>query len=219
MTLPGSKSITNRALLLAALAEGPSTLGRPLLARDTMLMIRALRGLGTQIEVDEEVVTVVPNVLTGPAAVDCGLAGTVMRFVPPVASLAEGRIDFDGDPQARVRPMGEILSALRSLGVDVTPDTSHLPFTINGYGSVEGGVVTVDASSSSQFVSALLLAAPRFEHGIDIRHEGKPVPSLPHIDMTVAHASASWRRGRRQRAEPMAGDSWAHRRRRRGDRA
>jgi 3-phosphoshikimate 1-carboxyvinyltransferase len=149
-------------------------------------MVRALQGLGTQIDVDSGNLCVIPQPLRGPAAIDCGLAGTVMRFVPPVASLADGRIDFDGDPQARVRPMGQILSALMSLGVEITSEASTLPFTIAGHGLVEGGIVTIDASSSSQFVSALLLAAPRFEQGIDVRHEGKPVPSLPHIEMTVA---------------------------------
>jgi 3-phosphoshikimate 1-carboxyvinyltransferase len=174
---PGSKSITNRALLLAALADGPSTLAQPLLARDTRLMIEALRGLGTQVSVSTDNVVVGPRPLRGPAAVDCGLAGTVMRFVPPVASLAEGRVEFDGDPRARERPMGQILTALRTLGVTIDADAASLPFAITGCGSVEGGIVTIDASSSSQFVSALMLAAPRFAQGIDIRHEGKPVPS------------------------------------------
>lgn len=186
VTLPGSKSITNRALLLAALAEGPSRLVRPLLARDTRLMVQALQRLGTVIEVADDSVTVEPHALSGPASVDCGLAGTVMRFVPPVAALADGPVEFDGDPRARERPMDQILDALRTLGVAIDPEATTLPFRIDGVGGVEGGTVTIDASSSSQFVSALLLAAPRFERGIDVRHDGKPVPSLPHIDMTVA---------------------------------
>jgi len=186
VVVPGSKSITNRALLLAALAGAPSTLGRALLARDTRLMASALTALGTAVEIEADQVRVTPAPLRGPASVDCGLAGTVMRFVPPVAALADGRVDFDGDPRARERPMGAILDALRQLGVGISPTATGLPFGIDGSGAVAGGVVEVDASSSSQFVSALLLAAPRYDRGIDIRHEGKPVPSLPHIEMTVA---------------------------------
>ena len=107
-----------------------------------------------------------------------------MRFVPPVAALSTGRIAFDGDAHMRNRPVGEVLTALRGLGVTVNGDA--LPFTIIGSGSVPGGTVVIDASASSQFISALLLAAPRFERGVDVRHDGKPVPSLPHLEMTVA---------------------------------
>jgi 3-phosphoshikimate 1-carboxyvinyltransferase len=184
--LPGSKSITNRALLLAALATSPSTLHRPLVARDTALMAQALRSLGVAIEATPEAMTVHPETLRGPATVDCGLAGTVMRFVPPVAALAAGTIAFDGDPRARMRPMGEMLAALRTLGADLDPGVVSLPFEIRGVGRVRGGAVSLDASSSSQFVSALLLAAARYDDGVDVRHDGKPVPSLPHIAMTVA---------------------------------
>jgi 3-phosphoshikimate 1-carboxyvinyltransferase len=115
VTLPGSKSITNRALVLAALAADPSRIERPLLARDTRLMIDALRALGVEVVESGESVTVTPGPLSGPAQIDCGLAGTVMRFVPPVAALADGTIEFDGDPRARERPMTEVLNALRSL--------------------------------------------------------------------------------------------------------
>lgn len=184
--VPGSKSLTNRALLLAALADEPSTITRPLFARDTRLMMAALSDLGIGVVHGDDAVTVTPAPLTGPARVDCGLAGTVMRFVPPVAALATGPVSFDGDPRARERPMGAILDALRSLGVDLDTATSSLPFTLRGRGAVDGGVVTVDASSSSQFVSALLLAGARYDKGVDVRHDGKPVPSQPHIDMTVA---------------------------------
>jgi 3-phosphoshikimate 1-carboxyvinyltransferase len=186
LSIPGSKSITNRALILAALAEGPSTIARPLIARDTRLMIDALTALGvTTADSVDDAVRVVPGPLSGPAQVDCGLAGTVMRFVPPVAGLADGAVGFDGDPRARERPMTEILRALRTLGISVDADADALPFTVEGRGAVEGGEVTIDASSSSQFVSALLLASPRYERGIDVRHDGKPVPSMPHIAMTV----------------------------------
>jgi 3-phosphoshikimate 1-carboxyvinyltransferase len=188
VTVPGSKSITNRALLLAAIADQPSSIARPLLARDTRLMITALRSLGVGVDLDEDEtsVTVTPAPLAGPAQVDCGLAGTVMRFVPPVAALATGPVSFDGDPRARERPMGEILGALRSLGVRMEPGAASLPFTLEGVGAVSGGVVTIDASASSQFVSALLLAGARYDEGVDVRHDGKPVPSLPHIAMTTA---------------------------------
>jgi 3-phosphoshikimate 1-carboxyvinyltransferase len=186
VTVPGSKSITNRALLLAAIADGPSTITRPLIARDTRLMIGALQALGVEVVVGEDSVAVTPGPLAGPASIDCGLAGTVMRFVPPVAALASGAVSFDGDPRARERPMGEVLGALRSLGVRIDPDATSLPFTLDGTGKVTGGVVTIDASASSQFVSALLLAGARYDQGVDVRHDGKPVPSLPHIAMTTA---------------------------------
>ncbi len=184
--VPGSKSITNRALVLASLADQPSTITRPLLARDTRLMVAALSALGVGIDEEPGSLVVTPGQLQGPADIDCGLAGTVMRFMPPVAALANGTVSFDGDPRARERPMGVILDALRALGVDVDPQAAGLPFNLTGTGVVEGGVVTIDASASSQFVSALLLAAARYERGIDIRHDGKPVPSQPHIAMTVA---------------------------------
>ncbi len=125
--------------------------------------------------------------MSADAVVDCGLAGTVMRFVPPVAGLATGRVDFDGDPHMRPRPVGEVLTALAALGIRVEDGgRGALPFTVVGAGAVPGGTVVIDASASSQFVSALLLAGSRYERGVDVRHDGKPVPSLPHIEMTVA---------------------------------
>jgi 3-phosphoshikimate 1-carboxyvinyltransferase len=184
VSLPGSKSMTNRALVLAALADGPSVVRRPLRSRDTTLMATGLRALGCGIDDARDDWTVTPAPLRGPASVDCGLAGTVMRFLPPVAGLATGRVDFDGDPHMRNRPVGEVLAALRALGVRVEGDA--LPFAVRGEGGVPGGTVVIDASASSQFVSALLLAGARFERGVDVRHDGKPVPSLPHIEMTVA---------------------------------
>ncbi|MGH3484995.1 MAG: 3-phosphoshikimate 1-carboxyvinyltransferase [Nocardioidaceae bacterium] len=184
--LPGSKSLTNRALVLAALADGPSILGGPLLARDTWLMSDALRALGVALETVEGGWRVTPAALRGPASVDCGLAGTVMRFLPPVAALADGAVDFDGDLRARERPMDAILDALRGVGVEIDDKgRGTLPFRVVGAGQVAGGIVTIDASASSQYVSGLLLAAARYRDGIDLRHDGKPVPSLPHIEMTV----------------------------------
>ena len=184
--LPGSKSLTNRELVLAALADGPSVIGRALRSRDTELMAAALTALGSHVDTTGPDWTVTPGALTGDTDVDCGLAGTVMRFVPPVAALADGVVRFDGDPHARTRPMAEVLGALRSLGVLVDDEgRGTLPFAIAGAGSVPGGVVEIDASASSQFISALLLAGPAYDDGVDVRHVGKPVPSLPHIEMTV----------------------------------
>lgn len=190
VSLPGSKSLTNRALVLAALADGPSVIERPLWSRDTTLMVEALRTLGVRVDDDGPAWTVVPaewSTHRPPADVACGLAGTVMRFVPPVAALTAGQVTFDGDPHARTRPMVTVIAALRDLGVDVDDGgRGTLPFALTGVGSVRGGVVTIDASASSQFVSALLLAGARYDHGVDVRHVGKPVPSMPHIDMTVS---------------------------------
>ncbi|MEU0268550.1 3-phosphoshikimate 1-carboxyvinyltransferase [Nocardioides sp. NPDC006303] len=184
VSLPGSKSLTNRALVLASIADGPSAVRRALRSRDTLLMAAALTSLGSQVDTSGDDWVVTPGAFGADAEVDCGLAGTVMRFVPPVAALSTGTVAFDGDPHMRKRPVGEVLRALRDLGVDIEGD--GLPFTIQGQGVVPGATVVVDASASSQFISALLLAGARYEQGVDVRHEGKPVPSLPHIDMTVA---------------------------------
>ena len=189
--IPGSKSATNRALVLAALAHGPSTITGALAARDTRLMAEALVRLGVGLEesgpdaVGNVAWTVMPGAMHGPAAIDVGLAGTVMRFLPPLAALATGRIDLDGDPRARERPLGPMLDALRSLGLAVTDAGGYLPITIEGSGSVRGGTVDIDASASSQFVSGLLLSAARFDEGLTLRHTGRSLPSLPHIAMTL----------------------------------
>lgn len=184
--VPGSKSLTNRFLVLAAIADGPGKLRGALRGRDTDLMAAALRSLGTSVVEGDRPSTweVTPGPLRGPATVDCGLAGTVMRFVPPVAALADGDVHFDGDPGARVRPMAPVLNALRGLGVRIS-EGDALPFTVTGRGRVRGGSVDVDASASSQFVSGLLLAAARFDQGLTLRHVGPSLPSLPHIEMTV----------------------------------
>ena len=181
--VPGSKSMTNRAYILSALASGPSTITGALRSRDTDLMEAALQAMGTGIRRDGATIHVTPGPLRS-AEVDCGLAGTVMRFVPPVAAFAEGPVLFDGDAHARTRPMATILEALRALGVNVTGES--LPFTVHGTGGAVGGPVDIDASGSSQFVSGLLLSAPRFDRGVHIRHTGDTLPSMPHIDMTVA---------------------------------
>ncbi|GAA0967864.1 3-phosphoshikimate 1-carboxyvinyltransferase [Nocardioides aquaticus] len=187
VSLPGSKSLTNRALLLASVAEGPSVVRRALRSRDTLLMATALTGLGSQVDTTGEDWVVTPAAFAGDTDVDCGLAGTVMRFVPPVAGLSTGTVAFDGDPHMRNRPVGQVLTALRTLGVEVDDGgRGGLPFAVRGTGTVPGGRVVLDASGSSQFVSALLLAGARYDRGVDLVHEGKPVPSLPHVEMTVA---------------------------------
>jgi len=185
--LPGSKSMTARALILAAVSVGSTTLRAPLRARDTELMAAGLRAMGAHVSTVDDVRWVVrPRPLRGPARVDVGLAGTVMRFLPAVAGLATGPVTFDGDPRARARPLGPLVEALRSVGVRIdSAPGGGLPLTVRGVGRVPGGEVTIDASASSQLVSGLLLAAPDFDRGIVVRHVGKPVPSAPHLRMTV----------------------------------
>jgi 3-phosphoshikimate 1-carboxyvinyltransferase len=192
VSLPGSKSLTNRELVLSALASSPSRLGNPLVSRDSQLMIESLVKLGTQITASERSDLIVPpatDIDSGTnltASIDCGLAGTVMRFVPPMAALFAGEITFDGDEAARRRPMKTTIDSLRALGVSVEDHgTGSLPFTITSSGEIEGGYLEIDASASSQFVSGLLLAAPRFAKGLSLRHVGKDLPSLPHIEMTL----------------------------------
>jgi 3-phosphoshikimate 1-carboxyvinyltransferase len=188
LRLPGSKSISNRALMLAALSDSPAVLRGVLKARDTSLAIAALRVLGCSLEeVGTDLAVSGGSIDAGsPVSVDVGNAGTVMRFLPAVAALSPASVAFDGDPRARERPIGALLSALGTLGVSIDDGgRGALPFTIRGSGSVRGGAVTLDASGSSQLVSGLLLAAARFDLGIEVQHEGPPVPSLPHIEMTV----------------------------------
>lgn len=183
ISIPGSKSLTNRELVLSALASGPSEILNPLDSRDSSLMIQALKQLGAEIESTPNSLRIKPKPISGPAQIDCGLAGTVMRFVPPVAALAEGEVSFDGDVAARSRPMKTTVDSLRALGVEVSG--SGLPFTIHGTGEVVGGELSIDASESSQFVSGLLLVAARFKNGLTLNHIGKTLPSMPHIDMTI----------------------------------
>ena len=210
--VPGSKSQTNRALVLAAVAaaqgNGTSTIGGPLRSRDTNLMIGALRALGIAVDerlreeqkavderlreeqkaVDERLrstLTVGGRPQPGPdARVDCGLAGTVLRFVPPLAALCTAAVTFDGDEQARARPIAPLLDALRGLGVAI--DGTGLPFVVRGSGAVAGGTIEIDASGSSQFVSGLLLSGAAFDGGLTVEHTGATLPSAPHIAMTVA---------------------------------
>lgn len=195
--LPGSKSLTNRELILAALADGPGTLRAPLHSRDSDLMVDGLRALGVTIDATgsgpfgPDLRITPSDELTGSTSVACGLAGTVMRFLPPVAALALGPVAFDGDPYARKRPMRPVLNALRALGADIADEgRGALPFTVHGAGSLRGGRVELDASLSSQFVSGLLLSAPLFDEGVHVVHTGDRLPSVPHIEMTIAALQA-----------------------------
>jgi len=188
--IPGSKSATNRALILAALATTPSRIRKPLSSRDTDLMVKGLQSLGCkveQIKTDQGFdYQVTPGKLSGPTQIDVGNAGTVMRFLPPIAALATGLIHFDGDERSHQRPIGPVLSALEQLGVSVEHNNKYkLPITINGAGKIKGGTVEIDASASSQFVSALLLVAPATQEGITIKNIGPSLPSAPHIEMTI----------------------------------
>ena len=192
VVIPGSKSVTNRALILAAQADGTSKLRRPLVSRDSELMMGGLKALGLSITETEEngdlVFNVTGGALKGPAKIDVGNAGTVMRFLPPLAALADGEISFDGDPRSHERPLGPVIKALEELGISIDHDGRYsLPLTmknLNG-GKVRGGEIEIDASASSQFLSALLLIAPSTELGITAKHVGGALPSMPHIEMTV----------------------------------
>jgi 3-phosphoshikimate 1-carboxyvinyltransferase len=202
VTVPGSKSQTNRALVLAALGTGPSVIRNGLAARDTVLMRDGLRELGVSVlENDAQWQIVPPPRFTGGGSIDCGLAGTVMRFLPPLALLADGPVHFDGDEQAYARPMAPLLDALAALGASVIADRGGLPFTVAGPAS--SGSVTIDASGSSQFVSALLMVGARLPGGLDLHHSGPPIPSRPHIEMTVGML-----RERHVRIEDSEPDRW-----------
>ena len=190
VVIPGSKSVTNRALILAAQAQSPSLLKRPLISRDTELMVAGLRAMGIgikEVQVDGDLAwEITPAPLRGPAKVDVGNAGTVMRFLPPLSALARGDISFDGDPRSYERPLGPVIAALEDLGIEIEHGGRYsLPMVVKSKGEIPGGALTIDASASSQFLSALLLIAPSTRDGIDATHKGGALPSMPHIDMTV----------------------------------
>jgi len=190
VVIPGSKSVTNRALILAAQAQSPSLLKRPLISRDTELMVAGLRAMGVgikDVQVDGDLAwEITPAPLRGPAKVDVGNAGTVMRFLPPLSALAHGDISFDGDPRSYERPLGPVIAALEDLGIEIEHGGRYsLPMVVKSKGEIPGGALTIDASASSQFLSALLLIAPSTRDGIVATHKGGPLPSMPHIDMTV----------------------------------
>lgn len=194
VVIPGSKSVTNRALILAAQADSPSILRRPLVSRDSELMVQGLQALGIGIVEQDAVIngeneyqlTVQPAPMSGPAKIDVGNAGTVMRFLPPLAALANGEIAFDGDARSYERPLAPLIKALEALGVSINHEgRNSLPFVLHGSGKISGGTISIDASASSQFLSALLLVAPSFKHGITVTHKGAALPSMPHIEMSV----------------------------------
>jgi 3-phosphoshikimate 1-carboxyvinyltransferase len=182
--------MTNRALLLGALAAQQSTLHHPLRSRDSSIMVAALRALGATVDDSEESTWVVAggHFTDARTAIAVGNAGTVLRFVPPVAALSTATVSFDGDAPARLRPVGPLLQALRELGASIDDGgRGLLPFTVTGTGTVHGGSIEIDASSSSQLVSALLLAGARYERGVAVRHVGeRPVPNSSHLAMTAA---------------------------------
>jgi 3-phosphoshikimate 1-carboxyvinyltransferase len=190
ISIPGSKSATNRALILAAIAKTPSRLRKPLSSRDADLMVKGLQSLGCKID---EIKTeqgfdyqITPQKLSGPTQINVGNAGTVMRFLPPIASLATGLIHFDGDARSHERPIEPVIKALEQLGASIEHGNKYrLPLTINGSGQIKGGEVEVDASASSQFISALMLLGPATMNGLTIKNTGKTLPSMPHIEMTI----------------------------------
>ena len=190
--LPGSKSITNRALILAALADSPTQIVGPLQARDTDLMAGAVRALGAIVDTGSGTLAspawaVTPGWAAGKTMVDVGNAGTVLRFVPPAAAVATADVEFTGDARVAQRPVAQLLAGLRQAGVKVSDGgRGAVPFIVHGRGRVRGGTVSLDASSSSQLVSGLMLAAPRYDHGLEIVHQGPRIPSAPHIAMTAA---------------------------------
>jgi 3-phosphoshikimate 1-carboxyvinyltransferase len=149
-------------------------------------MSAGLKALGVAITGNDDSWTLTPSPLRGPATIDVGNAGTVMRFLPPLAALAQGDIAFDGDPRSYERPLGPVIKALEELGIEIEHEGRYsLPMVIKAKGSIPGGELTIDASASSQFLSALLLVAPSMKNGITARHRGASLPSMPHIDMTV----------------------------------
>jgi 3-phosphoshikimate 1-carboxyvinyltransferase len=181
---PGSKSITNRALVAAALAAGRSTVRGALVADDTEAMVDCLRRLGLEIRTDGDTVTVDGTggrIPATEAQLDVRQSGTTARFMAPMVALGHGRYRLDGAPRMRERPMADLVHALRSLGADVSGD--RLPFTIQASG-LAGGRVLVAADASSQFASGLLLAAPAMVDGLRLGLGSAPV-SRPYLDLTV----------------------------------
>lgn len=195
VSLPGSKSLTARALILALLSSQPSELRGLLNCRDSRLMMDGIVAVGGEISERNGITSINPPLKTGfvgmletnhePISIYCGLSGTVMRFLPPaIFALGLGPVIFDGDPAARKRPMKPLLDALEQLGAKVTylGEAGFLPFRIEG--NWQGGRVTVECERSSQFLSALLLAAPAAASATEILVKGH-IPSAPHVAMTL----------------------------------
>ncbi|MET8682588.1 3-phosphoshikimate 1-carboxyvinyltransferase [Streptomyces sp. NPDC004732] len=186
--IPGSKSLTNRLLLLAAAADGTSTVRAPLVSEDTVAFREALDACGIPVKTGPgDAFWAVTGTGRGPAGSArpwCADAGTAARFLPPFAATGHGSFLFDGSSQLRARPQGPLLDALRALGADLEPGPGNgLPLLIRAQG-IEGGELTVDSSLSSQYLSGLLMAAPLMRRGLRIR-TGSLV-SRPYIDMTLA---------------------------------
>lgn len=188
--VPGSKSITNRALLLAALADGDSEIRGALFSDDTRYMAAALRELGVRVEADEAGCVLRVSGAGGawPAATAelyVGNAGTAMRFLVAALCVGKGRYRVDGSPRMRQRPIGDLVDALRSLGADARCDSAAgtPPVQIDA-GGLDGGRVEVDASRSSQYLSALLHVAPYARRDVEIAVRGELI-AQPYVDMTI----------------------------------
>ncbi|WP_375597485.1 3-phosphoshikimate 1-carboxyvinyltransferase [Devosia sp. Naph2] len=186
---PGSKSITNRALLLAALADGTSRLTGALKSKDTTLMARALRDMGVVVEEPDATTFLVTSTgrLQAPAApLFLGNAGTATRFLTAAVATIDGTVVVDGDEDMRLRPIRPLVDALRALGINATSPSGCPPVTIQGKGSFGQGRVEIDASLSSQYVSALLMAAPLGSGPIEVALAGKDIGARGYVDLTLA---------------------------------
>lgn len=193
VTPPGSKSITNRALLLAALAKGTSRLSGALKSKDTTLMAAALRQMGIEIEEPDATSFIVRSSgrLEPPEApLFLGNAGTAVRFLSAAVSLVEGTVIVDGDDAMRRRPIAPLVAALNSLGIEALAPTGCPPVTIHGRGHFGSGRVEIDGGLSSQYVSALLLAAPFGQGAIDVALTGRDLDARGYVDLTVAAMTA-----------------------------
>jgi 3-phosphoshikimate 1-carboxyvinyltransferase len=196
VAVPGSKSLTNRALVCAALADGTSTLDGALVADDTEAMRTALATLGAAIDEHPSsgrltVAGTGGRLRPGPLALDVRLSGTTSRFLLPVVALGTGEYRIDGAPPLRARPMGPVLDGIRALGAGVRPEgeDGHLPVTVVAPGGLAGGDVAVAGDTSSQFLSGLLLAAPYARSGVRLGLTTALV-SRPYVALTVAVMAA-----------------------------
>ena len=187
---PGSKSITNRALICAALAEGSSTLRGALFAQDTRAMMDAVAALGAGVAADQTACTIEVRGAgarrpADPIRIDARQSGTTSRFILPAAALGTQRVVVDGAPQLRARPFATLIDALEQIGVDVESleRPGCLPVAVRG--PARGGEVALDGHISSQFLSGLLMAAPLMEHGLRVELTS-PLVSVPYVTMTRA---------------------------------
>ncbi|WP_108398930.1 3-phosphoshikimate 1-carboxyvinyltransferase [Devosia submarina] len=186
---PGSKSITNRALLLAALATGTSRLTGALKSKDTTLMAAALRQMGVAVDEPDAttfVVTSSGQLQQPEGPLFLGNAGTATRFLTAAVATVQGEVVVDGDAEMRVRPIGPLVTALQSLGVDATSPTGCPPVIVRGNGSFGSGRVEIDAGLSSQYVSALLMAAPLGNGPIEVALTGTEIGARGYVDLTLA---------------------------------